>query len=54
MVLHSMYVAVPVSVICLPQNTTQVVDSMMGYVIISPLSTHIKVTPAARLLTPVR
>jgi len=42
-------VGLPV-VISHTQNTTQVVDSMMGYVIISPLSANIKVTPAARLL----
>ena len=48
-----MSVGLPV-VIPHTQNTTQVVDSMMGFVIISPLSTHIKVTPAARLLAPVR
>jgi len=52
-------VAAPVSVglpviISHTQNTTQVVDSMMVYVIISPLSANIKVTPVARLLAPAR
>ena len=38
------------------QNTTQVVGSIMGYVIISPLSlsANIEVTPATRLLAPAR
>ena len=31
MVLHSMYVAVPVSVTCLPQNTTQFDDGICNY-----------------------